>query len=197
MFHSTQVNQNGKSWRALYLVGGFAALLIELIFRRYWGVELMSFNGFGIFDVPKEWPVRALEWFTLLQENPYVGLSLFELYDVIGAFLLILVFLALYIALREDSGSARVAATGAGLLGAAVYLSSNQSFAMLNLSGRYALATSAEEQSQLLAAGEALLAQHNPSVYYQGTGVYAGMLLVFAAGLIFSLIMLRSKVFGK
>jgi hypothetical protein len=46
-------------------------------------------------------------------------------------------------------------------------------------------------QAMLLAAGEALLAIHNPG------GVQLGLLLVALAGLIASVVMLRSRVFGK
>jgi len=197
MSNSSETNQNGDPWKSLYWTGAVSALLIEAAFRRYWGVELMTFNGFGIISVPQEWPVSALDWFNLLQVNRFVGLSMFELYDVIGYSLLGLVFLALYFALREAGKSAMVVATSAGLVGVAVYLASNQAFAMLNLSQRYAAATLAEEKSGLLAAGEALLAQHDPGSFYQGTGIYTGTVLVLAAGLIISILMLRSEVFGK
>jgi hypothetical protein len=49
----------------------------------------------------------------------------------------------------------------------------------------------------LLAAGEALLAINNPGVIHQGTGVYMSLLLVTLAGLIISMVMLRSAVFDK
>ncbi len=46
----------------------------------------------------------------------------------------------------------------------------------------------------LLAAGEALLAVHNPGSIYQGTGIYSSLLLVLLAGLIISVVMLRSSM---
>jgi hypothetical protein len=46
-------------------------------------------------------------------------------------------------------------------------------------------------RAQFLAAGEALLATHNPA------GVNLGLFLVALAGLIASLVMLRSRVFGR
>jgi hypothetical protein len=88
-------------------------------------------------------------------------------------------------------------ATACGLIGVAVYLASNQAFAMLSLSERYAAATTDAQRSVLLAAGEALLAIDNPGAAYQGTGIYASFSLVVLAGLILSVVMLRSSVFGR
>jgi hypothetical protein len=67
----------------------------------------------------------------------------------------------------------------------------------LSLSDQYAAATSDAQRSMLLEAGEALLAINNPGAIYQGTGATMGLLLVILAGLIISLVMLRSHVFGN
>jgi hypothetical protein len=47
-----------------------------------------------------------------------------------------------------------------------------------------------------LAAGQALLAIHQNNSY-AGTGIYLSFLLVSLSGFITSMVMLRSKVFGK
>lgn len=44
---------------------------------------------------------------------------------------------------------------------------------------------------------EALLAINDPGAIYQGTGIHTSLLLVTLAGLIISLVMLRSSIFGK
>jgi hypothetical protein len=75
----------------------------------------------------------------------------------------------------------------------AVYFASNQAFSILSLSDRYAAATSDDQQAMYLAAGEALLAINN----YESTGFYVSRLLVTLAGLLFSLVMLRSADFYK
>ena len=108
-----------------------------------------------------------------------------------------LMFLALYVALRQTNKSAMFIATAAGLVGITVYFASNQAFAMLALSGRYASATSDLQRSAYLAAGEALLATNNPAAIYQGSGIYISLFLVLLAGLIISMVMLRSDVFSK
>lgn len=185
-------------WKALYIAGAVAALVAVIFFRRNLGVEVMQFRGFGVLhDVPATWPSSGLDWFTLLKDNTLVGLILFNVVDLINYGLVGLMFVALYGALGRGSKGAVVLATVCALVGIGVYFASNQAFAMLSLSKQYAAATTDAQRSMLLAAGEALLAIERPSVVYQGTGVHASFFLVVTAGLIMSLVMLRSSVFGK
>lgn len=185
-------------WKTLYRIGAVAALVAVIVFRRNFGVELVQFKGFGIIhDVPATWPISAIEWFSLLEDNVFVGLVLFNVVDLINYCLVGLMFLALYGALRRANKSAMVIATACGLMGIAIYFASNQAFAMLSLSRQYAGATTEAHRSMLLAAGEALLAIENPGAVYQGTGVHTSFLLVVLAGLIISVVMLRGSVFGK
>ena len=53
------------------------------------------------------------------------------------------------------------------------------------------------DQSLALAAGEALLARFNPAGPYHGAAYYISLLLVLIAGLIFSMVMLRSDTFNN
>jgi hypothetical protein len=143
----------------------------------------------GIIDM--EPPVSALDWFTLLQTNPFPGLLMFDLFDIVNYLLVGLIFLALYGALGRANKVAMTVATASALVGVAVYLASNQAFAMLALSDQYAAASTEAMQTMFLSAGEALLAIHNPG------GIHLGLLLVALAGLIASVVMLQSRVFGK
>jgi hypothetical protein len=102
-----------------------------------------------------------------------------------------LFFLALCVALWQVNRGGVLIATASSLLGTGVYLASNQAFSMLALSQKFAAATTEVQRTTYLASGEALLAVHD------GTGSYASLLLVLLAGLIVSIIMLRSGVFGK
>jgi hypothetical protein len=76
-------------------------------------------------------------------------------------------------------------------VGIAVFLATNTAFSMLSLSQEYAVATTEAEKSILLGVGQAMLAVS------KGTGLYTGMELVWFAGVIFSVIMLRSEAFSK
>jgi hypothetical protein len=143
----------------------------------------------GVIDLKP--PSTALDWFTLLQDSPFLGLLLLDLFDIVNYLLVGLMFLALYGALRFANKVAMIVAMACDLVGVAVYLASNQAFALLALSDRYAAASTDAQRAAFLAAGEALLVAHNPN------GIQLGLLLVALAGLIASLVMLRSQVFGK
>lgn len=186
-----------RAWRWLYFVGGAAALIAVVFFRRNFGTEMVAFRGFGIFDVPAVHPSTAFDWFTLLQDDTFVGLLLFDVIDLVNYALVGLIFLALYAALHRANKGAILIATAVGLVGIAVTLASNHAFAMLSLSKRYADATTDAQRAMFLAAGEALLAIYKPGAIYQGTSYYVGYSFVLLAGLIISVVMLRSHVFNK
>jgi hypothetical protein len=194
----TQFEAEDAAWIALYRAGGAAALTAAIVFRRNLGAELMLLRMLGLIHVgPATAPRSALDWFALLQDNKLLGLALFDLCDLINYALVGLVFLALYGALRRTNQSTSLIATAFCFVGIAVYMASNQAFSMLALSERYAAATSDVQRATFLAAGEALLAIHNPGDIYRGTGIYASLMLVLLAGLIVSIAMLRSTVFSK
>ena len=167
-----------------------ALLAMVLIFRRFFGAELMLSNGFGIFNVPASEPVHAFEWFELLQREPFVGLALLGLFDLVNYALLGLFFLALYGALRSAAEGLVLLATALGWAGIVGYFASNQAFGLLYLSQQYG-SLSPDGGAELLAAGEALLAIHRGTVGFLSLG------LVLLAGLIFSFVMLRDGTFGR
>ena len=187
-----------SDWKALYKVGGVAALIAVLLFRRNLGSEFVLLRYIGVFQFgPATPPISAGAWFDLLHGHPFLGLTLLNLFDVVNYALVGLIYLALYGALRRTNKSAMVIATSFGLVGMAVYFASNQAFAMLTLSHRYAAATDAAQRAMFLAAGESLLALGNPGTLYLGFGTSISLLLVTLAGLIISIVMLQSHVFGK
>jgi hypothetical protein len=184
------------AWKGVYKMGGVAALTAVLLFRRYFGVEMLTFKGFGLFDVPETAPVHAAEWFALFQDNWFVGLTLFNLFDLVNYVLVGLIFLALFGALKRSHEGVMTTALALGFTGIAVYLTSNRAFAMLSLSHQHAAAAEAE-QTMLLAAGEAMLAVDNPGLIRSGAGGSIGLFLVIVAGFLISWVMLRSAVFNK
>jgi hypothetical protein len=99
--------------------------------------------------------------------------------------------LALYVVLKQSNRTWALIATPFVFVGMAVYLATNTAFSMLSLSQEYAVAATEAEKSILLAAGQAMLAVS------RGTGLYTGMALAWLAGLILSVVMLRSKAFSK
>ncbi len=188
--------QTRSSWRGLYKIAAAAALVAVVFFRRNLAAELDLSGGLGIFDMPGGIPVRAEQWFELFQTDRILALFLFNLSDLINILLIGLLFLALYGVFRQEYKSAALVGLIAYMVGMGVYIASNQAFAMMALSDKYIDALGEVPRASYLAAGEALLAIENPGTIYQGTGVYLSLLLVLAAGLIFSFLMLRSGTFN-
>ena len=192
MDNSSPPAASDAAWKPLYIIGAVAAFLAVIFFRRNFGAEMWAFNGFGIFSVPEVEPILALEWFELLQTNPFVGLAFLGLIDLVNYTLVALIFLALFAALRMTSSSAMLVATTLAFCGCSVYLISNHALDVLSLSRQFAAAGVEAEQFRLLVAGEVILASQS-----SGTGSYISLLLVLIAGVISSLVMLRSPVFSK
>jgi hypothetical protein len=169
----------------IYKIGGAAALICALMYLVTLGIYIPA-NRAG----PP--PGNVLEWFTLFQTGPFTGLFFLGLADVVIMILWGPMSLALYKALKQSSKSWSMIAVIFVFVGMTVYLATNAAFSMLSLSHQYAAATLETEKSMYLAAGQAILAVS------EGTGGrFAGMPLAWLAGLILSVLMLRSKAFNK
>jgi hypothetical protein len=175
-----------RDWAVLYKIGGIAALLAAILFRRNIGAEVSLFTGAAAI------PHSAADWYALLQSYPFVGLSFLAVFDLVDYALVGLIFLALAAALWSSHRSTAAIALASGMVGVAVSLASNISLTMFSFSQQYAAATSGAQQAALLAAGQIVLAAHDPLAVYPATGAYVSLLLIALAGLLFSIIMLRS-----
>jgi hypothetical protein len=176
-----------SEWRSLYRVGGTAALTIVAI-------ALVQMIAFIL------WPPPGFEsdlstvtgYFTLLQNNRLLGLLHLDLLLMVDYVLLILMFLSLYIVLRQVSQSFMAIAMALVFVGIATYFPSNIAFSMLSLSDQYAATTTDAQRTMLLASGQALLTSLQSSTFY------VSYILMSAAGLIISAVMLRSSsIFSK
>jgi hypothetical protein len=174
-------------WKNLYQIGGVAALLAGLIFRRNLGAEVSLFSKY----TP---PATVSGWFSLLQNNKLVGLTYLNLFDVVDYLLLGLMFLALYASLSRFNKSYMVIATTLSLAGITVFFASNTALSVLSLSNQYAAAITDAQKSLLLAAGQALLVN---DLTHPSTGIYISFLLIALAGMFTSIVMLRSEIFNK
>jgi hypothetical protein len=179
-----------KDSKGLYKIGGAAALIAGLLFRRNLGAEVSLVSK-------QAQPTNVVDWFTLLYQNKLLGLTYLNIFDVVDYALLGLMLLALYAALKHNHKSAMTVATTFGLVGMGVYFASNTAFSMLALSRQYAVATTEAQKSMLLAAGQALLAINDPASLSHGTGLYVSFLFLALATFIISVVMLQSNLFGK
>jgi hypothetical protein len=174
----------GSHWKNLYRIGGAAALaaavlgIIEIV---------IEINGSSLTSTP----TTVIDWFTLLQGDQLLGLAILGIFETAFFPLSTLMFLALYPALRRISQSLIAVAVVLNIIGTITYLATNPAFSMLSLSNQYAAATTETERTILLAAGQATLAMG------QGTGANMTFILGSIAGLTASVLMLRSKAFGK
>ena len=175
-----------QEWTTLYKAGALAALLAALLFRRNIGAEVSLFTGVEAI------PITAADWYALLQTNPFVGLSLLAVFDLVNYALVGVIFLALAAALWQVNRSAVAIALASGLVGITLNLASNISLTMLSFSQRYADASSEAQRADLLAAGQAILAGNDPLAGNPGTSVLVSLLLVALAGLLFSVLLLPS-----
>jgi len=172
-----------SAYKSLYRLGGAAALVVVVL-------ALGVLIGFTVYPQPS----TVSEWFELFQSNKVIGLLDFWGLEVPMYAMFALVFLALYVALREaDQGRMAIAITFS-LLGVGIFLATNNPFSMLSLSDQYAAATTDTQRTTLLAAGQAVLANTSQRVV---GGFNVGLFLVSVAGLIVSSVMLQSSSFSR
>jgi hypothetical protein len=181
----SSVETADSSWKGLYQVGGAAALICALMYI----VTLVVYVPANLASPP---PETVLEWFEVFEEDPITGLFFLGLGDIVIMILWGPMSLALYAALKQSNRTWSLIATTFVFVGIAVFLATNTASSMLSLSQEFSVATTEAEKSILLAAGQAILAVS------RSTGsLYTGMQLVWLAGLILSVVMLRSKAFNK
>jgi len=181
---TTYVQTVNAKWASLCRIGGVAAIVAGVFFRRNIGAEIVLFTG-------QTAPNTVADWFSLLQNNSLLGVSLLNIFDVLNYAFIGIMFLSLYVALKQANRDYMALATAFGLFGVTIYLASNTTFSMLSLSNQYAAASTETQKTMLLAAGQTMLALG------QSTGVYMSLLLIAVAGFIMSVVMLQSKIFGK
>src|SRR3972149_9154595 len=182
--HVTHIEAEDPAWKSLYRIGGAAALILLL----YSVVTLIVLTLLGAA------PSTAAETFALLQNNRIIGLLRLDVLTVFVYMpLLYLLFLGIYVALRPTQGAYATLATALVFVGGTLFLATPSAFSMVDLSDKYAVATTETQRSQLLAAGEAILA----SDMWHGTGAFIGGVLLQSGALLISVVMLQGKIFSK
>lgn len=170
----------GSRYNSLHRLAGWAAL-ISLVF---FPIQIAIF-----FTNP--YPSNVADWFALLNSHPMVGLIELDLLLVIDEILVILIFLALYFALKEHDPSIMVASVVTGIVSAVLFITANPAFGMLDLSALYAQTAGEAQRNGLIAAGQGLMAT------WVGSGYETAYIIGSIAPIVISVIMLRSKFFRK
>ena len=169
--------------KSLYTIGGISALL-----------QLVAILSYSIVvGVLGQKPTSAAEYFAVFQGSPMEAFwrGDFLLMLLIGLYLG--TFPALYAALRRLSPVYAALATLFTILAVAGSFATESSFSLLHLGEQYVNATSEAVRTQLLSAGEAVIA----SDMWNSSAAYMGGILLQGSGVMISVIMLRSKDFSK
>lgn len=179
------IETTDPAWKSLYKIGGWAALLIVLTALFEIAITFLP-GGYASAETVED-------WFTLFQNNPFLGLRNLGLLNIIMTTLGIPMFFALYAAHRKVNPPYAALAMAFSLLGVAVFYATNRAFPMLDLSRQYAVSTSDTQRAMLTAAAQAMLSvgeSHTP-------GTFLGFFLTESAGILISIVMLRGGVFNK
>lgn len=138
-------------------------------------------------------PATASEALGLLRDDRFTGLLRLDLPTVLALPLYYLLFLGFHASLKREDPASTITATVLAFAGVTLVLSAPTALSMLPLGDRYAAATSEEARGQLLAAGEALLAAD----MWHSAGAFVGAVLLQAGALLVSVVMLRTRAFGR
>jgi hypothetical protein len=138
-------------------------------------------------------PGTAQAYFDLLQESRLASVLRGDLLTVTLIGLYLGTFPALYVALRRLSPVYAALATLFTVIAVTGSFATEATFSWLYLGDQYAEATTDAQRAQLLAAGEAVIATD----MWHSTAAYAGGILLQGAGIMISLIMLRSGNFSR
>jgi len=181
----TDTETTDSTWKSLYKIGGWAALLIVLTALFEIVITFLP-GGYASAETVED-------WFRLFQSNWFLGLRNLGLLNIIMTALGIPMFFALYATHQKVNQPFAALAMIISLIGVAVFYATNRAFPMLDLSRQYASATSDAQRAMLSAAAQAMLSvgeSHTP-------GTFLGFFLTEAAGIIISIVMLQGRVFNK
>lgn len=129
-------------------------------------------------------PDNTLAWFELFRSSTILGMFHSDFFILVNNILISIIYLAFYHTLKDtDKGLIQIGIL-LGLIGIAAYISSNKTFELMSLSGRYFLETDIDMKQMILSAGMASLAG------WQGTAfdtyyVLNGIALFIVSGLMF------------
>lgn len=170
-------------WKDLYMIGGVSCIIFILLII----VAVIAY-----FIWPYTPGLTSVEnIFTTLNHNRIGGLISLDFFMIVGEVIMIPIELALYVALKRVNESYALIALVLALLSIALCFQARPIAEVVYVSDQYASATTDLARSQYLSAGEALLANFN------GTGWILFTIFGGVSGIIYSLLMLRSRIFSK
>lgn len=182
---SKSVSAETVAWRynTIYRVGGIASLVIAVS---------IVFAVAAYFIWPYKGNTTSIEAiFTLLQTDRLGGLISLDISMLLIAPINLLMFLAIYAALKREHESVALIALVLALIAVGLVIVCRPLVELTVLSDHYAAATEAAEKMRLLAAGEVLRRQ------LDGTAWAMQTVFFMLAGLLNCALMLRTSFFNK
>lgn len=177
-----------RGWVGFYRLGAITAFMTVLVMVS----EIMiTFIPGGGRVAPEN--LTVVNWFELFRDSWFLGLRNLGLVNIAAATLMLPTSLAVFGALRKEREPWAALGLILSVIGAGVYLAGNTGFGMLNLSGRFAAATTEAELAAIEAAGRAMLAlgeSHTP-------GTFLAFLFLTGGGFVLSAVMVGSARFGR
>jgi hypothetical protein len=177
------MTENEQNWGSLYKIAGIAALI-------FLGYTLVTMIVLFTIGGP---PASVEEGFRMVAENRLTGLLRLDILTILFIPLYYPIFVGLYAALKKIDNGLLLLAAVLALAGLTLFLTAPSTFPFLVLSDKFAAATSEAQRTQLLAAGEAILAS---DMWHSSSSVMSGLLMQIGA-LIMTAAMLRGNDFGK
>jgi len=170
-------------WKELYRIGGIVAVTTIILI-------LLVIVTYPI------WPylpgtTSTENIFAAIQANRLGGLISLDFILLINNLIGVLLFVAMYVSLKQVNESYALIALVLGLFAAVLIIPARPIFELLSLSDLYTTAISDANKDQYLLAGEALLA------HFDGTAFKVNTFLGGFSLLISSILMVRSNFFSK
>jgi hypothetical protein len=180
---STSTINNNSILRNLYTIGGVSAIL-----------KLVAILTFSIIiGVLGEKPTTALEYFEIYEISPLQAFLRGDFFVMILITCYLGTIPALFVALRKINPLWVGLASLFSFITVLGAIFSESSFSLLYLGSQYVTAATETHRTALIAAGEAVIA----SDMWNNTAAYMGGIFLQGSGVVFSIIMLRSKDFSK
>jgi hypothetical protein len=180
---NARIVDEDQNWSGLFKIGATSALVIVLVYLAE--IVAVVLNGLP--------PTTVEGWFALLQRDRLVGLIQSFALDIIAVSCHVPLYMALFFYLKQarKAYATLILAVVFAFIGLAVYFASNITFSMLYLSDQFVAATTEVQKSQILTSGQTLLA------IYNGTGPFVAFFLNALAGILVSMVMLRTHLFAR
>src|SRR6266498_6168173 len=143
-YQKSQSGENGNTesqWRGIYIVGGIATIIVLI------GIALDVIFGSVTGGNLSALPQTAVDRFTQFQIHPLLGLYNLDLLNIINQMIFIPAYFALYAAHRKTNSAYSILALIIFLVGTTIFITTNSALPMLELSHKYASATTESQKT--------------------------------------------------